>query len=399
MPTYNRAKFLPLAIQSVLQQTFEDFELIVSNGGSTDNTREVVENFDDSRIHYIESMERLGIGDNYQAALDNARGKFITFLSDDDAFLPTMLEKVKTIIEKEQAQIVVFKVAKYYHENTFDFNQQINSNTVAIPRFFGDVAKFKSSEGIQMLYHNYGLGKYRIDSKFNVSFLANAVYDHKIFKSLKKRKQKLFHTTPADLYLAAAIFYVTDFYHCLDEPLHIWSHWAKNSTASLSQNGTKLREYYEKLLNGKELEFTPLKFALPQNCRINAILEAGSDFTNNQSNVSLDLFTYFLTIYKDLIFLKSNDIDISQEMVEFQNILSEQTLDLQQNVIKEINKPWYIIKKNFLTKFPYLRSKLQLISSKRKLSHPYIVSGNKHSFDNFLGAANFLGMNLENFRG
>ena len=80
MPTYNRAHLLPLAIKSVLNQTFEDFELIISNGGSTDNTSDLINTFTDSRIRYVESKERLSIGDNYQNTLDNADGEYITFL-------------------------------------------------------------------------------------------------------------------------------------------------------------------------------------------------------------------------------------------------------------------------------------------------------------------------------
>ncbi len=76
MPTFNRAELLRLAIQSVLGQTFGDFEVVISNGGSTDGTRSVVEGFDDARIRYFESDARRSIGDNYQTALDQTRGEY-----------------------------------------------------------------------------------------------------------------------------------------------------------------------------------------------------------------------------------------------------------------------------------------------------------------------------------
>ncbi len=101
MPTYNRAHLLPLAIKSVLRQSFEDFEIIVSNGGSTDDTKDVVAGFNAPRIRYVESETRLKIGDNYQNALAHATGEYLTFLSDDDAFAPVMLERVKRVIVEQ----------------------------------------------------------------------------------------------------------------------------------------------------------------------------------------------------------------------------------------------------------------------------------------------------------
>ena len=100
LPTYNRADFLPLAIQSVLQQTFGDFELVISNGGSTDNTKAAVAEFKDERIRYVETLQRLDMSENYDHALNHANGEYIIFFSDDDAFLPTTLEKIKKVINE-----------------------------------------------------------------------------------------------------------------------------------------------------------------------------------------------------------------------------------------------------------------------------------------------------------
>lgn len=88
--TYNRADLLPRAIQSVLDQTYQDFELIVVDDGSTDNTREVVESFEDGRIRYIwqENQER-AVARNTGIAASN--GQYITFLDSDDCYLPGKL--------------------------------------------------------------------------------------------------------------------------------------------------------------------------------------------------------------------------------------------------------------------------------------------------------------------
>lgn len=91
IPTRNRSALLSEAIQSVLQQTFDNFELIVVDDGSTDNTAEVVAGFADRRIvyHYQDKDER-SAARNRGVALSNA--EFVTFLDDDDWYMPRKLE-------------------------------------------------------------------------------------------------------------------------------------------------------------------------------------------------------------------------------------------------------------------------------------------------------------------
>lgn len=88
LPTYNRFSTLGRAVDSVLGQTFEDFELIIIDDGSTDETQHAT--FDDPRIRLIRHENR-GVYPSRNVGLDASRGRFITFLDDDDEWLPNML--------------------------------------------------------------------------------------------------------------------------------------------------------------------------------------------------------------------------------------------------------------------------------------------------------------------
>jgi glycosyltransferase involved in cell wall biosynthesis len=89
--TFNRAHLLPRSIQSVLNQTFHDFELIIIDDGSTDHTRAVIEQIQDPRIHYVYQKNKgRSVARNAGVAL--AKGQFVTFLDSDDEALPTWLE-------------------------------------------------------------------------------------------------------------------------------------------------------------------------------------------------------------------------------------------------------------------------------------------------------------------
>ncbi|MBR3979855.1 MAG: glycosyltransferase family 2 protein [Bacteroidales bacterium] len=99
IPTYNRAAFLPKAIESVLNQTYTDWELIIVDDGSTDNTKDVVSQYSDSRITYIyqENAERSVARNN---GIAHSVGEYVLFLDSDDYYLSNFLVDLNSEIEK-----------------------------------------------------------------------------------------------------------------------------------------------------------------------------------------------------------------------------------------------------------------------------------------------------------
>ncbi|OGZ18365.1 MAG: hypothetical protein A2V72_01170 [Candidatus Nealsonbacteria bacterium RBG_13_37_56] len=105
IPTYNRAQFLRRAIKSVLNQTFQDFELIVVDDGSTDDTRKVVEFF--PGIKYIYQNNSGGAGRPKNTGIKTAKGEYIAILDDDDEWFTTKLEKQVQFLEQNPAIDIV----------------------------------------------------------------------------------------------------------------------------------------------------------------------------------------------------------------------------------------------------------------------------------------------------
>lgn len=98
LPTYNRAHLICRAIQSILAQTFGDFELIVVDDGSTDNTEEIVKNFNDKRIKYIKCKENKGASTARNTGIKASKGEYIAFQDSDDEWLQEKLEKQVEIL-------------------------------------------------------------------------------------------------------------------------------------------------------------------------------------------------------------------------------------------------------------------------------------------------------------
>ena len=99
IPTYNRAEFLRSTITSVLNQTFQDFEIIVIDDASQDHTREVVNSLNDERIRYIRHERNKGVAAARNTGIVNAKSDYIAFLDDDDEWFPEKLQKQFNLLE------------------------------------------------------------------------------------------------------------------------------------------------------------------------------------------------------------------------------------------------------------------------------------------------------------
>jgi glycosyltransferase involved in cell wall biosynthesis len=96
IPTYNRPQFVRGAVRSVLAQTFLDFELIVIDNGSVDDTSNVIRSFDDPRVRCVRIEINNGVSPARNRGIELARGEFIAFLDDDDEWLPDKLTRRST---------------------------------------------------------------------------------------------------------------------------------------------------------------------------------------------------------------------------------------------------------------------------------------------------------------
>lgn len=93
MPSYNTAPYIKQTIQSVLDQTYTNWELIIVDDCSTDNTNEVVDTIKDCRIHYLKNEKNSGAAISRNKALREAKGQWIAYLDSDDLWMPEKLEK------------------------------------------------------------------------------------------------------------------------------------------------------------------------------------------------------------------------------------------------------------------------------------------------------------------
>jgi len=101
IPTFNRIDLLPFAIESVLQQTYQDFELIVCDDGSQDGTADLMSKYEDNRIKYIRHHQNIGKSNNMRSGFDAATGDYFIKFDDDDRLIPDFIAETSTILEQD----------------------------------------------------------------------------------------------------------------------------------------------------------------------------------------------------------------------------------------------------------------------------------------------------------
>ncbi|MBF1990914.1 glycosyltransferase family 2 protein [Fischerella thermalis] len=101
IPTFNRVKLLPFAIDSVLQQTYQDLELIICDDGSCDGTPKLISQYTDSRIRYIRHSQNIGKSNNMRAGFEAARGEYFIKFDDDDRLTSDFLGRTASILDHD----------------------------------------------------------------------------------------------------------------------------------------------------------------------------------------------------------------------------------------------------------------------------------------------------------
>ncbi len=106
IPTFNRVNLLPFAIESVLQQTYQDFELIVCDDGSKDSTSELMSQYTDNRIKYIRHPQNIGKSNNMRSGFEAAKGEYFIKFDDDDRLTPDFLARTVAILAQDSIDFV-----------------------------------------------------------------------------------------------------------------------------------------------------------------------------------------------------------------------------------------------------------------------------------------------------
>lgn len=124
LPVYNGTKYLSRSIDSLLGQTFGDFELIIADNASTDGTEDICRQYAalDHRIRYHRNRENIGIANNFNHAFKLACGEYFKWHCSDDRCEPTLLERCIQILETQPSAVLAYAKTRFIDENDVELN-------------------------------------------------------------------------------------------------------------------------------------------------------------------------------------------------------------------------------------------------------------------------------------
>lgn len=117
MPVYNAEKYLAEAIDSIICQTFVDWELLIINDGSTDSSKSIIETYPDTRIRYVENEKNLGLIETLNKGIQLCRGEYIARMDSDDIATPDRLEKQALFMDKHLEYVMCGSNATVIDDN------------------------------------------------------------------------------------------------------------------------------------------------------------------------------------------------------------------------------------------------------------------------------------------
>lgn len=139
LPVYNGERFLRFALDSILNQTYRDFELIISDNASTDETMRICQEYAarDPRIHYIRNVENIGATANFNRLFEMARGELFKWAAADDVISPTFLEKCIQVLDSDPSIILCYSRVDRIDssgeiEGTYDYPMRVSDPSPSI---------------------------------------------------------------------------------------------------------------------------------------------------------------------------------------------------------------------------------------------------------------------------
>lgn len=199
IPTYNRANLINIAISSILNQTFKDFEIIIVDDGSTDNTEQLVKGIEDSRIKYIKNDANKGHAEAKNIGIRHAQCDFITFQDSDDESLPTRLEEEYQLLSslKPEVGFVYSRVFRVEADRKYLFPSPCHT---------------LNHEDFYKQALNYGV--------YNI-YLGACLFRKSVFEKVGLFNRQMSAFDDFEFFIRAAKYYK---FHCLKKPLAIYNY-------------------------------------------------------------------------------------------------------------------------------------------------------------------------------
>ena len=321
IPTRNRARLLRYALQSVLEQTFDDYEVVVSNNNSRDDTKAVVESVDNAKVRYVETDRTLAMPDHWEFALDQTRGQYVTYLCDDDAWSPTLLQRVADVMPTHRPKIIVVGTGLYYGQNWFD---ETRRNLLVIEPHSARTRECNSHETLQYIY--------RCGSIYDAPRMLNSFCHRESLMRIRAETKRIFLLAPDYSFPAMTLTRIPTWVF-IDEPLRLQGIFAEGiGSTQVHNRGEPAQEFLREFGDTDIFKRMPVKALLPTNYIAETLAMAKEMQPAELAAFQIDWEQYFVRCWGDILEHERNGVDVVADKKEFFRALSLQPANVQASV-------------------------------------------------------------------
>lgn len=375
MPTRNRANLLPNALQSALEQTYSDYEIVVSNNNSTDDTEQVVRNIEDGRVRYVQSDTTLPMSDSWEFALSHAKGEYITILSDDDAVSPTLLERLSKRVDDESIKLISWMRYLYVMD---DWYVERDRNKLFLSPITGQAEERSSKSMLQQWFDGC---TYYADAPM----LFNACCHRSIIDIAKKKAGRFFIGTSPDVAASIAMLSATPHFLFIDDVLSLAGSGKQSTGANTTYNRGSASQTFLSELDEDAFPKGPFKEITLTTSVADTLITAKETMPDDMADYQINWASYFIGCYKDLMNYQKADVATADEIAELWKLVFKQPTGVKLKFM------------SFVAKSRRERTSLKLkswlkadVESTATTPNPFVISGAEAGFTNILECARLL---------
>jgi glycosyltransferase involved in cell wall biosynthesis len=375
IPTRNRAFTLGTAIQCVLDQTVGDFELIVSNNNSTDDTAELVRGYDDDRIRYFETGRDLSMIDSWEFAVGQATGEWVTILADDDVNSAHLLAEVERARDLTGLEIVAWNDMPYYPDDPTFTALYGRANEFVWYPVDGGVRVTSSRDALDDVFRFRGAA--------HVPRGYNSCCHRSVLDRVRGRLGRLFFAPAPDFTLGIAMLALYPSYAYIDKRLTLRGLSYNNPHASPAS----FQNFANEMTHHNPAAHAPIPVLSPVNQVLESVYRIRSLMPEELADAPDDLLDYVRGFFLGILRHRSLGFSMEMEARLLSDFVAGQPAEFRsraRRLMRTMAAKHYVDSR---LKAILFRTGLAPLAA--RLRGVRLVRGAEHGFNDILGAARY----------
>jgi hypothetical protein len=329
MPTRNRASLLAKSVKTALAQTHSDFEIVVSNNCCDDDTEQVVRRIDSPRLRYVKTDRVLAMHDHWDFALEHAKGDYVTFLCDDDAIHPRLLEIAAGVMEREDPELIAWTYAIYTHPHWPDM---LRRNTLKAGLYSNQIMRIDAAAALRSAF---GMN---FPSPFILPLMLNSLCRRSTLDQIRRTAGRVFPPTSPDYSSMVLMLGAVREYLWLDAPLVLAGTAPEGIGATEPGYGQAFQTYIEELGGATAwARHVPLRQQTSMNNIADSMLRARNGMASLR-RYDLDWPTYYAQCRLMLEQRDRLQVASAEDWQEYRETLGRQAPGFDQRVEASLNR-------------------------------------------------------------